>query len=228
MLAASAPKTSRFPRLCWLVRLTVVTGHGGLALTLAAAGTVVTNPFGVERQGGDSIAGIKSLTPAEARQLVAKRTDATARIATGKPALGTFAGNKSGGGKLNLFGLTSLDAESARGLAAFRGKLELDGLTEIDAEAAAALATYNGPRLSLRGLKSLSADAAGQLAKANSWDRRLSSLKRVSPKALAALIEGQNIELPPVESLELIEEPDRSCTDDFVIPENFPTPRPQK
>jgi len=335
------------------------------------------------------LSGLKTLSADTARALSRSKAfsgslpSLTTLSADAAVALSTFAGNKSGGGKLNLFGLTTLDAEAARGLAAFRGTLELDGLTEIDAETAAALATYAGPKLSLRGLKTLSTGAAEQLAKAKAWDGRLSSLrglsdeaatalagfegkgleilpsvpfsdravqalagfrgaslylivprlsdesvralaafkgdslslagleeppaelarllpefacqklslhpweyflggrqpvtpadarlvaayagrlgktcvlpgiegfetpaaveiatmlaaspgslsipnlKRVSPKTLTALIEKRNIELPPVESLQLIEEPDGSFTDDFVIPENFPTRRPQ-
>jgi hypothetical protein len=115
-------------------------------------------------------------------------------------ALGRFSGNKSGGNKLNLFGLTTLDAEAARGLAAFKEDLELDGLAAIDAETAAALAKYAGPRLSLRGLKTLSADAAEQLAKATAWDGRLSSLSSLSDEAAEALagFEGKSLDLGPV------------------------------
>jgi len=115
-------------------------------------------------------------------------------------ALGTFAGNKSGGGKLNLFGLTSLDAASARGLAAFNGKLELDGLTEIDPDAAAALATYAGPKLSLRGLKRVSAETAERLAKAKAWDGGLSSLRSLSDEAAEALagFEGKGLSIAGV------------------------------
>ena len=112
-------------------------------------------------------------------------------------ALGKFAGNKSGGNKLNLFGLTTLDAEAARGLAAFQGELELDGLTEIGAEAAAALAKYAGPKLSLRGLKNLSAETAEQLAKAKRWTGVLSSLSSLSDDAAAALagFEGAGLQI---------------------------------
>jgi hypothetical protein len=115
-------------------------------------------------------------------------------------ALGRFGGNKSGGNKLNLFGLTTLDAEAARGLAGFQGNLELDGLAAIDAETAAALAKYAGPRLSLCGLKTLSADAAEQLAKATAWDGRLSSLRSLSDDAAGALagFEGKSLDLGPV------------------------------
>jgi hypothetical protein len=102
-------------------------------------------------------------------------------------ALGTFSGNKSGGNKLNLFGLTTLSPAVARRLAAFKGELELDGLTYIDADTAAALATYAGPKLSLKGLKTLSAETAEQLAKAKAWNGGLSSLRSLSDEAAAAL-----------------------------------------
>ena len=41
-------------------------------------------------------------------------------------------------------------------------------------------------------------------------------------KSLTALIEKGNIELPPIEFIELIQEPDGGPTDDFVIPGDFP------
>jgi len=50
---------------------------------------------------------------------------------------------------------------------------------------------------------------------------RLPNIKKISPKTLSALIEKQDIELPLIETLELIPEPDGSPTDDFVIPERF-------
>jgi hypothetical protein len=49
----------------------------------------------------------------------------------------------------------------------------------------------------------------------------LPNLKKLSPKTLSALIEKEDIEIPLIESLELIPEPDGSPTDDFVIPEGF-------
>jgi hypothetical protein len=137
--------------------------------------------------------GLETLSVGTARALARSKAftgslpGLTTLSADAAAALGSFAGNKSGGDKLNLFGLTTLDAEAARGLAAFRGNLELDGLTEIDPETAAALATYAGPKLSLRGLKTLSAEAAEQLAKAKAWDGGLSSLRSLSDEAAAAL-----------------------------------------
>jgi hypothetical protein len=49
----------------------------------------------------------------------------------------------------------------------------------------------------------------------------LPNLKKISPKTLSALIEKEDIDIPLIESLELIPEPDGSPTEDFVIPEAF-------
>ena len=43
--------------------------------------------------------------------------------------------------------------------------------------------------------------------------------QKISPKTLSALIEKEDLEIPLIETLELIPEPDGSVTDDFVIPE---------
>jgi len=51
----------------------------------------------------------------------------------------------------------------------------------------------------------------------------LPSLKKISPKTLSALLEKEDIEIPLIETLELIPEPDGSVTEDFVIPERFRT-----
>jgi hypothetical protein len=219
--------------------LTALKAPGNLGPTLRLDSLRSLSPEAAEAFAASNItylelSGLETLSADTARALARSNAftgdlrSVTTLSADAAAALGSFAGNKSGGGKLNLFGLTTLDAEAARGLAEFKGKLELDGLTEIDAETAAALATHAGPQLSLRGLKTLSAAAAEQLAKANSWDRRLLSLRQVSPKTLKTLIEKGNIDLPPVESLELIEEPDGGFTDESVIPENSSTRRPQK
>jgi len=50
---------------------------------------------------------------------------------------------------------------------------------------------------------------------------KLPNLKKVSPKTLSALIEKEDIEIPPIDTLELIPEPDGSLTEDFVIPERL-------
>jgi len=65
-----------------------------------------------------------------------------------------------------------------------------------------------------------STDIAKALA-ARKGPLSLSKLERISAKALLALIEKEDVEIPPIETLELIPEPDGSTTDDFVIPEAF-------
>jgi hypothetical protein len=47
----------------------------------------------------------------------------------------------------------------------------------------------------------------------------LPNLKKISPKTLTALLKKEDIEIPLIETLELIQEPDGSVTEDFVIPE---------
>ena len=49
----------------------------------------------------------------------------------------------------------------------------------------------------------------------------LKSLDAATPKTLTALIEKEDVEIPLIETLELIQEPDGSPTDDFVIPKGF-------
>jgi hypothetical protein len=50
---------------------------------------------------------------------------------------------------------------------------------------------------------------------------KLPNLKKISPKTLAALLEKEDVEIPLIETLELIPEPDGSPTEDFVIPEGL-------
>lgn len=49
----------------------------------------------------------------------------------------------------------------------------------------------------------------------------LPSLKKISLKTPTALIHKEDIEIPPIETLELIPEPDGSPTEDFLIPQGF-------
>jgi hypothetical protein len=170
-------RSPRMPRS--LVSGGCVAGHGlfvpiMMFVTLAFAGPVGAHPFGVERTGGDAIAAIKSLTPEQARELVAKRADATARIETGKAALAFASGGVSFRGALMLSSLQSLDAETAAVLADYdEGPLFLDGLSELSPEAAGELKKFKGgPRsyfsfgncLSLAGLETISPEAAAELA----------------------------------------------------------------
>ncbi|MEX0671382.1 MAG: hypothetical protein WD060_13100, partial [Pirellulales bacterium] len=49
----------------------------------------------------------------------------------------------------------------------------------------------------------------------------LPNLRKISPKTLSALIQKEDIEIPLIETLELIPEPDGGPTEDFVIPDRF-------
>ena len=97
--------------------------------------------------------------------------------------------------------LTTLDAGTAKTLAeskAWDGQLpRITAFESPDSiEIAAALAKREGPLL-------------------------LPTLTKISPKTLTALIEKEDVEIPLIETLELIQEPDGSPTDDFVIPKGF-------
>ena len=150
--------------------------------------------------------------------------------------------------RLDLSGLTTLDVCTAKALAEFRGQLHLNGLTTFDPDTFKALTELKGDLLPLNGLTTLSAETAKALAAAEKWDGRLlrinaldspdavavaqalatrkgplklPNLKRLSPKTLTALIQKRDVEIPLIETLELIQEPDGSVTEDFIIPEGF-------
>jgi hypothetical protein len=143
--------------------------------------------------------------------------------------------------------LTTLDAETARALATkATNELCLSGLTMLDADAAQAIAGAEAWTGHLPNLTNLDAGTAKALAEAVKWDGHLPklatlespdsaaiakalamrqgrlslpNLRKISPKTLAALIEKKNVEIPLIETLELIPEPDGSANEDFVIPE---------
>ena len=150
--------------------------------------------------------------------------------------------------RLDLSGLTTLDVYTAKALAEFKGQLHLNGLTTFDPDTFKALTELKGDLLPLNGLTTLSAETAKALAAAEKWDGRLlrinaldspdavavaqalatrkgplklPNLKRLSPKTLTALIQKRDVEIPLIETLELIQEPDGSVTEDFIIPEGF-------
>lgn len=175
--------------------------------------------------GGNSkwlrLRGLKTLSPETARELVKSRLVAhaiflpqldTLDVATAK-VLATFKGQE-----LILRGLVAIDVDVAKALAEYRGRLHL-GLTTLDAETVKALAAAGfRERLSLDGLTTLDADTTKALSQ---YKGSLSfpNLKKISPKTLSALIEKRDVEIPLIETLELINEPDGSPTEDFVIPE---------
>jgi hypothetical protein len=150
---------------------------------------------------------------------------------------------------LELSGLTTLDAAIAKTLAEFKGSwLRLNGLTALDADIAKTLAGSTAWDGRVPKLTTLDIDIAKTLAALDKWDGNLSSivaiespdsveiaaalatrkgplslpnLKKISPKTLTALIEKEDVKIPLIETLELIQEPDGSPTEDFMIPKGF-------
>ena len=129
------------------------------------------------------------------------------------------------GGYLHLNGLTTLDADTAKALAEFKGQwLVLDGLTTLDVATAKAIATsekWNGQLPAITAFESRDSIAIAQALATRTGPLSLPNLKKISPKTLTALIEKEDVEIPLIETLELIPEPDGSVTEDFVIPDGF-------
>lgn len=101
-----------------------------------------------------------------------------------------------------------------------------------------ALARHNGRLLSLNGLTTLAAvqtwdgqlpsvrdfDAADSRAVAQALATRpgplcLPNLRKISPKTLTTLLQKQDVVIPLIETLEFVQEPDGSVTEDVIIPE---------
>jgi hypothetical protein len=132
---------------------------------------------------------------------------------------------------LFLDGLTTLSDEAVTAFAQFKGKsLRLsDRATEpffqnnrLTPETALLWAALSDGRLT----DVTAFDAPDSVAVAKALATRkgplsLPNLKKISPKTLSALVEKEDIDIPLIESLELIPEPDGSVTEDFVIPERF-------
>jgi hypothetical protein len=96
--------------------------------------------------------------------------------------------------------LTTLTPEIARAIVAREKRLDLAGITSFAfpqaVEVAAVLARFPGP-LALPGLKSISANA------------------------LSALIRKEDVEIPLLETLEIMPEPDGVPSEDIVVPPGF-------
>jgi hypothetical protein len=151
-------------------------------------------------------------------------------------------------GYLFLNGLTTLSDQAAKALAPHRGnELFLNRLTTLNSVALVTKLTQgNDALLWISRLTAVSPEVAKVLAAVDKWDGRLPSLttldspdsveiakalatrkqrlslpnlEKISPKTLSALLEKRDVEIPLVETLELLPEPDGSLTEDFIIPE---------
>jgi hypothetical protein len=151
-------------------------------------------------------------------------------------------------GKLSLNGVTALSDEAARSLLRHSGPLQLTGLRDVSAETLDLILRHEhlGPSWTA-SLRSLSPKLARALVASQHWDGnlfgvtafesrdsveiaeilsrrqgplRLPRLKRVSPRTLSALLDAHDVEVPLVQSLDLIPEPDGGPNDDFVVPKS--------
>jgi hypothetical protein len=133
---------------------------------------------------------------------------------------------------LPLNALKNLGADVARSLAGYsKGPLSLNGLTTLSDEAAKALAQHEGWDGQLPNLTALDSPDSVAIAQALATRKgllALPNLKKISPKTLTALIAKWDVEIPLIETLELIPEPDGSPNDDFTIPEWLEVRQEQK
>lgn len=192
--------------------------------------------------------GLARLEPEAARGLAGRRDTLMLYGLTGIDAA-TATALATCGADLRLQ-LTTLTPEAAEALAAHRGQVLLPALADPPPEVADRLlqndkilfdlgcyasrktlspkvATALAKRqeeISLDGLVALESRDAVAIARALATKQgplALPNLKKLSPKTLLALAEKEDLELPPIDDLELIPEPDGSLTEDFVIPERL-------
>ena len=132
-------------------------------------------------------------------------------------------------GILPLRGLKKVDAITASALAKAPGvspdqniEIEFDADNPLSPETALAHAYWSCGRLdSIEAIGSPDAVAIAKALATKKGPLSLPNLKKISPKTLSALIEKEDIDIPLIETLELIPEPVGSPTEDFVIPEAF-------
>ncbi len=128
------------------------------------------------------------------------------------------------------FSLPTLEFDAAEALAEYRGLIGLgeDVIEKLVADhplspqtALVYASLSNGV---LPFLTAFDSPDSVEIAKALATRKgrlALPNLEKISPKTLTALIAKEDVEIPPIETLELIAEPDGSGNDDFVIPERF-------
>ena len=163
-------------------------------------------------RGSLDLDGVQSLAPAVARALAAGRPQA---------------GEDPSVGRFSLCGLRPWDPEVIRPLLATRrANLGQRSLSTLTPEQAAALAVASGDLpLELPGIFRLDDPDAVLVARELARTRgplALPNLETVSPEALAALAQAADIEIPPIDELQIIPEP--GASDGAAIPERFRSP----
>lgn len=118
----------------------------------------------------------------------------------------------------------AIEPAAVAALAACRRPVGLPGLTPLTPEVAAALAVcppWNGALSGITGFDAPDSVKVATALAARQGALSLPALRRISPKTLAALLAKPDVEIPLIETLTLIAEPDGSPTEDVVIPADF-------
>jgi beta-lactamase regulating signal transducer with metallopeptidase domain len=177
--------------------------------------------------------GVTALNPAAAAALAAFDGEllSLSRVAELDAATAkALAGSKAR--QLHLSSLAKLDEDTAQALVVFKGEKiwasfipHNVGSTIVLTPAVARLVSKLAePSCTLGAVTAFESPDSVAIAKALAARKgplSLPNLKKISPKTLSALIEKDDIDIPLIETLELIPEPDGSPTEDFVIPERF-------
>ncbi len=150
-------------------------------------------------------------------------------------------------GQIVLPGIRSVSPEMLAALGDARGRIQLPGLRDLAPEAAEALAVSEHTMIAPHLISRLTVPIAEALAKqagplhlprVTAFDSPdsvaiasilatkqgrivLPALKSISPQTLTVLAAKPDIDLPLLETLDLIAEPDGGPTDDFVVPADF-------
>ena len=95
----------------------------------------------------------------------------------------------------------------------------LESLTPGAAASLAASRKWNGLLPGVTAFETADSVAVAAALATRRGRLSLPNLERISPRTLAALIVKKDVEIPPVEKLVLIPEPDGAANDDFIVPE---------
>ena len=132
------------------------------------------------------------------------------------------------GQTLDLSGLTTLDVDTAKALTEYKGRVSLQDNVQtsffeknpLTPKTALLWATVSARELTaITAFESPDSIAIAKALATRKGPLKLPNLKKISPKTLSALIEKRDVQIPLLETLELIQEPDGSVTEDFDIPE---------
>ncbi len=118
----------------------------------------------------------------------------------------------------------SIEPEAVAAFAAGKRPFGLPGLTSLTPAVAAALVacpTWTGGLPNITALEAPDSVAVARILAGRQGPLSLPNLKKISPKTLTALIEKVDVDIPRIETLTLIAEPDGSPTEDFVTPAEF-------